>query len=72
MLIYIEDYLNRHRRSRPRAQSLLVAMGGTASAPVAPASARWPAPVHAVLISSPDLPAASELADLFAAASLIY
>ena len=75
MLIYIEDYLNRRRLSRPQAEPLLVAAGGGAAAtPVETAPARWLAPVHAAVLvatSDPDLPATSELADLFSEASLI-
>jgi len=75
MLIYIEDYLNRRRELRRQAQPLLVAAGGgMAATPVEPAPARWQAPVHAAVLASgpdPDLPAASELANLFAEATLI-
>jgi hypothetical protein len=75
MLIYIEDYLNRRHELRRQAEPLLVAAGGSAVAtPVEPAPARWLAPVHAAVLTSsldPDLPVTSELADLFAEASLI-
>ena len=75
MLIYIEDYLNRRRQSRPQAEPLLVAVGGVvAGTQMESAPARAFGPLHAaVLVSNPDadFPAASELAALFAEASLI-
>jgi len=75
MLIFLEDYRNRRRQLRARVEPLLAVAGGAWGAtPVAQTPARTAAPLHAVstaAFADPVMPSASELAGLFAGASLI-
>ena len=75
MLISLEDYRNRRRQLRARVEALRVAAGGgRAAAAIAPATIRTAAPLHAMSLAAfadPAMPPASDLAALFADASLI-
>jgi hypothetical protein len=75
MLIHLEDYRNRRRQLRARVEPLLAVAGAAwGAAPVAQAPVRTAAPLRAVstaAFAEPVMPSASELAGLFAEASLI-
>ena len=73
MLIDLEDYRNRCRL-RACVEPLRVAAGGAWAAAVAHAPARMAAPLYALstaAFADPVMPSVSELAGLFAGASLI-
>ena len=77
MLIYIEDYLNRRRRSQAPARPLLLAAGGTATALAAERSdvARPSARIRVLPLVAPCydpvLPSASDLGNVYAEATLV-
>jgi hypothetical protein len=75
MLIFLEEYRDRRRQLRVRVEPMLAVAGGArAATSVAQSPARTGAPPHAVstaAFADPVMPSASELAELFASASLI-